>query len=170
MFLSRMTTNITNCDEFGSGFIILGEVITGILCFIGLTNLFLIFIIILNKSLRANIHLYVINMCFTSIMFLCTIILDAIYIYYDDYIFGENVLSFHTWLFEAILFSNVISLLVITYERYIAVFHPLKYKSSVKHTGIKIILIWILSGLLAIPFIFTYHLVDSGCETQVIKI
>lgn len=158
---------IPECQQMPRSVIIAGEILSGIFGFIGLSNILLIIIILKNKSLRLNIHFYIINMNATSILFLCVTVLDAIYIYYEEYPFNDKVLNFHTYIWEAILHSNVISLIFITYERHTAVFQPFKYKNSIKSTSIKIIITWVISLILAIPFIFAYKLNSSECTSQV---
>uniref|UniRef100_A0AC34QK90 G-protein coupled receptors family 1 profile domain-containing protein n=1 Tax=Panagrolaimus sp. JU765 TaxID=591449 RepID=A0AC34QK90_9BILA len=73
--------------------------------------------------------------------------------YYSEWLFSESWCKL--WLALDVLFStaSIYNLLAISFDRYMAVRQPLKYRliSSNKMTKITILMVWIISSLIAFP-------------------
>lgn len=62
----------------------------------------------------------------------------------------------HTFLFEACSYATVLHVLTLSFERYVAICHPFRYKALSGPCQVKLLIafVWITSALVALPLLF----------------
>lgn len=126
-------------------------------------NIFVLYILISQKSLHTSTNFIVLSLTLAD--FLLGIIIlpfSMLQEYYSEWIFDD--LWCKAWLALDVLFStaSIYNLLAISFDRYMAVRQPIKYKfiSSNRMTKITISIVWIISASLAFPLII-YENIES---------
>ncbi|ESO87457.1 hypothetical protein LOTGIDRAFT_127828 [Lottia gigantea] len=143
-------------------------------------NSIVILIIILNKKMRTTTNILILNLSVSDIM----VGIFCMWVHVGnqisaEWIFGEVVCKVNNFIQVLALTSSVLTLTVISIERYIAIVHPFKPKWSPVITGSIIIADWVLAIAIATPHLFvrkqyqqvcsakwpTYY-IDKDCETS----
>ncbi|TMS39933.1 hypothetical protein L596_006381 [Steinernema carpocapsae] len=117
-------------------------------------NVFVLYVIISQKSMHTTTNFIVLSLTLSDFLLGVLILPFSIYQEYaSSWLLGpvwcEIWLTLDVWLSTA----SIYNLLAISFDRYMAVRQPLKYRfiSSTKMTRITIALVWSISGLLAFP-------------------
>ncbi|XP_074071124.1 G-protein coupled receptor 39 [Macrotis lagotis] len=73
----------------------------------------------------------------------------------------------HTFLFEACSYATLLHILTLSFERYVAICHPFRYKavSGPFHVKLLICFVWVTSTLVALPLLFA-----MGIEYPLVKV
>uniref|UniRef100_A0A7E4VTU5 G_PROTEIN_RECEP_F1_2 domain-containing protein n=1 Tax=Panagrellus redivivus TaxID=6233 RepID=A0A7E4VTU5_PANRE len=123
-------------------------------------NVFVLYILVTQKSLHTSTNFIVLSLTLADFL-LGVVILPFSFLqeYYSEWVFDE--LWCKLWLALDVLFStaSIYNLLAISFDRYMAVRQPIKYRfiSSKKMTRITIMIVWIISAALAFaPLIYDY--------------
>ncbi|XP_038067316.1 neuromedin-U receptor 2-like [Patiria miniata] len=135
---------------------------------IGILGNLLVCLVILRVKFLHNMTNYLLVNLAVADMLLCLYNIFSGLLYNDDckiidYVhksFGEKVVfcrflqsPFLSWVFS---YASAYNLCVVTLERYVAIVHPLQYARKLTATRMKILiaLIWMISFLFSLPFIF----------------
>ncbi|XP_074087680.1 neuropeptide Y receptor type 6-like [Macrotis lagotis] len=127
-------------------------------------NLSLIIIIIIKKQreaknvtniLIANLSLSDILMCIMCIPF------TVIYTLMDYWIFGDTMCKLTSYAQSVSITVSIFSLVLIAVERYQLIVNPRGWKPKVSHAYWGILVTWLFSLLLSVPFLLTYHLTNE---------
>lgn len=119
-----------------------------------LGNIFVLYILISQKSLHTSTNFIVLSLTLADFL-LGVIILpfSMLQEFYNEWVFPD--LWCKSWLALDVLFStaSIYNLLAISFDRYMAVRQPIKYKyiSSNRMTKITIFIVWAISACLAFP-------------------
>uniref|UniRef100_A0A2K6D1H6 G protein-coupled receptor 39 n=1 Tax=Macaca nemestrina TaxID=9545 RepID=A0A2K6D1H6_MACNE len=73
----------------------------------------------------------------------------------------------HTFLFEACSYATLLHVLTLSFERYIAICHPFRYKAVSGPCQVKLLIgfVWVTSALVALPLLFA-----MGTEYPLVKV
>ncbi|XP_004411277.1 PREDICTED: G-protein coupled receptor 39 [Odobenus rosmarus divergens] len=73
----------------------------------------------------------------------------------------------HTFLFEACSYATVLHVLTLSFERYVAICHPFRYKAVSGPCQVKLLIgfVWVTSTLVALPLLFA-----MGVEYPLVKV
>ncbi|XP_038067911.1 neuromedin-U receptor 2-like [Patiria miniata] len=133
-----------------------------------LGNLLVCFVILRVRFLHNMTNYLLVNLAVADMLLCLERIFSGLIYYKDckiiDYVpktFGGKVAfcrfmpsNFLSW---ALAYASAYNLCVITFERYVAIVHPLQYARKLTATRMKILiaLIWMISFLFSLPFLFT---------------
>ena len=116
-------------------------------------NLLVIFIICLNKFMRKSTNFFILNLaiCDLAILFSC-IWVQILLTINKFWILGKAFCKINSFLQMVSIISSVLTLSMISCDRYIGIVHPLKSKKSSKRNYYYIIAaIWIVSVIISLP-------------------
>ncbi|KAM5300422.1 neuropeptide Y receptor type 6-like [Ctenodactylus gundi] len=105
--------------------------------------------------LIANLSLSDILVCIMCIPF------TAVYTLMDHWIFGDTMCKLTSYAQSVSISVSIFSLVLIAIERYQLIVNPRGWKPRVCHAYWGIILIWLISLLLSLPLLLSYHLTDE---------
>ncbi|CAD5226314.1 unnamed protein product [Bursaphelenchus xylophilus] len=143
-------------------------------------NVFVLYILISQKSLHTSTNFIVLSLTVSDFALGVIVLPFSIFQEYSDsWMFGAVWCK--TWLALDVLFStaSIYNLLAISFDRYMAVRQPIKYRfiSSNRMTKITIAVVWLISAALAFPPLVYDHFgqIDpsihgnwSGINTKVV--
>lgn len=117
-------------------------------------NVFVLYILVSQKSLHTSTNFIVLSLTVSDFLLGVVVLPFSIFQEYSDsWMFGAVWCK--TWLALDVLFStaSIYNLLAISFDRYMAVRQPIKYRfiSSNRMTKITIAVVWLISGALAFP-------------------
>jgi hypothetical protein len=122
-------------------------------------NLMIILVISCNKNMRKRGNYFILNLavCDLAILFSCMWIQPILILYDNLWLFGELFCKINSFLQMISIIAFVITLSLISCDRYIGIVHPLKSKIiSSKISYFLIIVVWTISIIISIP-IFMYR-------------
>ncbi|XP_058398028.1 LOW QUALITY PROTEIN: neuropeptide Y receptor type 6-like [Diceros bicornis minor] len=105
--------------------------------------------------LIANLSLSDILVCVMCIPF------TVIYTLMDHWIFGDIMCKLTSYVQSVSISVSIFSLVLMAVERYQLIVNPHGWKPSVSHAYWGILLIWLFSLLLSVPFFLSYHLTNE---------
>lgn len=123
-------------------------------------NISTCFVVIYNNCMHTTTNYYLFSLAVSDVLFLLTGLppeLYSIIIEAYPWAFGETFCVIRTFIFETTTIASVLTILTFTFERWLHICKAIYAKkfSSGFSRALKIILfIWILSGLLAMPYAF----------------
>lgn len=125
-------------------------VIAIILAVVG--NFIVILILLLNKRMRTTTNILILNLAVSD----CLVGLFCMWIHLGNeispqYPFNAFFCKANTFVQVTIVTSSVLTLTIISIERFFAIVFPLKGKLSARTTGISIVISWIVSIAVASP-------------------
>ncbi|XP_043836619.1 neuropeptide Y receptor type 6-like [Dromiciops gliroides] len=135
-----------------------------IVIFVGLFGNLSLIIIIIKKQreaknvtniLIANLSLSDILMCIMCIPF------TVVYTLMDYWIFGNVMCKLTSYAQSVSITVSIFSLVLIAVERYQLIVNPRGWKPNMSHAYWAILVIWLFSLLLSVPFFLSYHLTDE---------
>lgn len=144
-------------------------------------NVILLWVILVNRSFHTPINYYLVNLSVSDLLILVLGLPHDLYMMWNryPYPFEEGICQLRAFLAEASMISSVLTITVLTIERYIAIVHPLSGAISgtkrrndfdgtiriknrdlfkccrewgrFKKVRITVIVVWILSPLFSLP-------------------
>ncbi|XP_005599765.2 neuropeptide Y receptor type 6-like [Equus caballus] len=131
---------------------------------VGLFGNLSLIIIIFKKQREAQTvtNILIANLSLSDIL-VCLMCIPSTVIYtlMDHWIFGDIMCKLTSYVQSVSISVSIFSLVLIAVERYQLIVNPHGWKPSVSHAYWGIILIWLFSLLLSIPFFLSYHLTDE---------
>jgi hypothetical protein len=139
-------------------------------------NLIVIFIICCNKFMRKSTNFFILNLaiCDLAILFSCMWVQMILTQYNNTWPLGELFCKFNSFSQMVSIIASVLTLSLISCDRYIGIVHPLKSKIITSKISYYLIIaaVWIVSILISIPtFIYrTYterkwaDFVERNCD------
>uniref|UniRef100_A0AC35U6E1 G_PROTEIN_RECEP_F1_2 domain-containing protein n=1 Tax=Rhabditophanes sp. KR3021 TaxID=114890 RepID=A0AC35U6E1_9BILA len=132
-------------------------------------NIFVLYIIISQPQLHTATNTIVLSLTIADFLLGIVILPFALLQnYFEAWYFGDSLCQ--TWLVLDIWFStaSIYNLMAITFDRYMAVKDPIKYRfiSSSKMTKITILLVWVISAMLAAFKLIVDHFIVSSTIKQ----
>ncbi|XP_070559960.1 allatostatin-A receptor-like [Ptychodera flava] len=161
-FDEDMVTNISNeVDATGPSFRFeIPYLLT--VCLIGfIGNILVLLVYSKEKFRKSNAVLYVISLAVGDIMILLVVVFHVteffpeLWIYFWQYDWSCGVHRYFRFFgFNVTVFTMV----AIAFDRYFAICHPIRFKTSftLRRTGICIICLWVLGALTAVPTAFMF--------------
>ena len=114
---------------------------------------------------------YIVNLSISDLL-VGLVCLPTTFLYYllpGPWVFGLFLCKLFPTLQIMVVSASISTLTVITFERFLAIVHPLKPRSTAKSVRIKLVAIWIWSFIIALPSFIAYK-VDNQQVCQEIGI
>ena len=126
-----------------------------------------------NRNLTSIKHYYygyyIVNLSISDLL-VGLVCLPTTFIYYifpGPWNFGLFLCKLFPTLQIMVVSASISTLTVITFERFLAIVHPLKPRSTVRSVRIKLVAIWIWSFIIALPSFIAYKVDDQQHCTEV---
>ena len=121
-----------------------------------------------NKRMRTNSNYFIVNMsCSDLLITICNIPLDIAYLTKEYFvpvggILGNMFCKLTTFVFYLSIYVSLLSLVVITVDRFLLVFYPLKMFITAKRARIIIGTIWLMGTIFTAPLAAQATLLEYG--------
>ncbi|XP_011153764.1 tachykinin-like peptides receptor 86C isoform X2 [Harpegnathos saltator] len=115
-------------------------------------NSIVMWIVLAHRRMRTITNYFLVNLSVADLMMSslnCGF--NFIFLVNSDWPFGAVYCTINNFVAHVTVASSVFTLVVISFDRYMAIMHPLKHRMSRKRTIITLIFIWGISSALAIP-------------------
>ena len=106
------------------------------------------------KELRSVTNNLLCNMVAADLLFALQTPAEALSIKYDDWIAGNAFCKIHRFLLHIFYNVVIISLTIVSIERYYAICHPMRFRSLNINSWIVALACWIAACILALPQVF----------------
>ncbi|KAL5273785.1 hypothetical protein ACFFRR_000501 [Megaselia abdita] len=117
-----------------------------------LGNAIVIWIIIGHRVMRTSTNYFLLNLSIADLlMSSLNCVFNFIFMLNSDWPFGSIYCTINNFMATVTVSTSVFTLVAISLDRYIAIVHPLKKRTSRKKVRIILMLVWILSCLLSSP-------------------
>lgn len=113
------------------------------------------------KELRNVTNNLLCNMVVADLLFALQTPAEALSIKYDEWIAGKALCKIHRFLLHAFYNVVIISLTIVSLERYHAICHPMRFKSLNIKSWILALASWIAACILALPQVFVSSTIMS---------
>lgn len=113
------------------------------------------------KELRNVTNNLLCNMVVADLLFALQTPAEALSIKYDEWIAGNALCKIHRFLLHAFYNVVIISLTIVSLERYHAICHPMRFKSLNIKSWILALASWIAACILALPQVFVSSTIMS---------
>nr|XP_060643244.1 alpha-1A adrenergic receptor [Anolis sagrei ordinatus]XP_060643245.1 alpha-1A adrenergic receptor [Anolis sagrei ordinatus] len=137
--------------------ILLGVIFGGLIIFGVLGNILVILSVACHKHLQSVTHYYIINLAVADLLLTSTVLpFSAIFEIFGYWIFGRIFCNIWAAVDVLCCTASIMSLCVISIDRYIGVSYPLRYPSIVteKRGLLALLCIWVLSLVISIGPLF----------------
>ena len=145
-------------------------IIYTLIFFIGLIgNIMTIIIIEYNTHLRTPTNFYLLNLAVSDLMILmCNLPLEMIEIHYGQWPLPIIFCRLRNISAEFFTCSSILTILAFTCERYFAIVHPIHFHqlSHFRRAQNVILIIWLISLIVSIPFGFSYEIVSHSTKVH----
>ncbi|XP_015910851.1 tachykinin-like peptides receptor 99D [Parasteatoda tepidariorum] len=153
--------NMTNeTDEDGGNIFILPwwqqlvwSIVFGVMIFVATGgNAIVMWIVLAHKRMRSVTNYFLVNLSLADMMVsTLNVIFNFVYMLDGDWPFGEAYCKISNFIAIVSVAASVFTLMAISFDRYMAIMHPLKPRMS-RSTTLNICLwIWVFSVLLSLP-------------------
>ena len=145
-------------------------ILYSIICLCGLTgNVIAMLVVIIYPSLRTASNILIFNLALSDFIFLLSQPFYVAFIVLRKWIFGEALCRLHYGCFGVTLFTGVYTLVLMSFDRYVAVcknrWHGYR---TVKCSIVSSAAVWIVSGFLLSPLLIysTHNNEDLTCTLE----
>ncbi|XP_012230891.1 tachykinin-like peptides receptor 86C [Linepithema humile] len=115
-------------------------------------NIIVMWIVLAHRRMRTVTNYFLVNLSVADLMMsLLNCAFNFIFLLNSNWPFGVVYCTINNFVAHVTVASSVFTLVVISFDRYMAIMHPLRHHMSRKRTVIILILIWGISSALAIP-------------------
>ncbi|XP_078366108.1 adenosine receptor A2b-like [Oculina patagonica] len=131
-------------------------------------NAFVVFLVVKNRRLHSSANWFVLSLAVADFGV-------GIVVYPPSYFCNNSMLcNFRVYVafFWFFLHSSVTNLCVLTWDRYVAIVHPLKYNSSIteRRPWLLILAAWLLSFAISLTLFVGMYLTSSNTALKVLRI
>ena len=141
--------------------------VTIVYCFIFITgvvgNVSTCIVIARNRYMQTATNCYLFNLAIADLLMLALGLPQELYSIWSAYpfIFGEIVCILRNLTAETSTYASILTITAFTAERYLAICHPMRAQtlSGIYRAVRMIVLIWLFSGLCAIPIVYQFGVV-----------
>ncbi|CAG5922060.1 alpha-1A adrenergic receptor [Menidia menidia] len=160
---SSLTQNCSNCSQVSVPelnvvkAVILGLVLGVFILFGVVGNILVILSVVCHRHLRTVTHYFIVNLAVADLLLSSTVLpFSAIFEILDRWVFGRVFCNVWAAVDVLCCTASIMSLCVISVDRYIGVSYPLRYPSIMtKHRALlAVILLWVLSVIISIGPLF----------------
>ncbi|MGH0139119.1 UNVERIFIED_CONTAM: hypothetical protein FKN15_068840 [Acipenser sinensis] len=125
-------------------------------------NLCLIIIIQRQKETHNVTNILIANLSLSDVLIcIMCIPFTVVYTLMDHWVFGEPMCKVSSFIQCMSVSVSIFSLVLIAIERYQLIVNPRGWKPNISHAYWGIVLIWIASATLSVPFLVFHHLTDE---------
>ncbi|XP_037094572.1 tachykinin-like peptides receptor 86C [Pollicipes pollicipes] len=127
-------------------------------------------IILTHRHMRTATNCFLVNLSVANLLMIClNCTFNFIYVVYADWWFGLPFCIISNFVSSLTVTASVFSLVAVSIERYMVIVRPLRRKIRRGEVVGSIILIWVCSGCLSVPYllysdIITHRRLPSGDE------
>ncbi|KAG7187568.1 hypothetical protein KM043_016639 [Ampulex compressa] len=115
-------------------------------------NVIVMWIVLAHRRMRTVTNYFLVNLSMADLMMsLLNCAFNFIFLLNSNWPFGVIYCTINNFVAHVTVASSVFTLVVISFDRYMAIMRPLKHHMSRKRTVMTLILIWTISCLLATP-------------------
>ncbi|XP_067643364.1 tachykinin-like peptides receptor 86C isoform X2 [Eurosta solidaginis] len=115
-------------------------------------NCIVLWIVAGHRSMRTVTNYFLLNLSIADLlMSSLNCVFNFIFMLNSDWPFGSIYCTINNFMANVTVSTSVFTLVAISLDRYIAIVHPLKRRTSRRKVRIILVLIWVLSCLLAAP-------------------
>ncbi|XP_066603319.1 tachykinin-like peptides receptor 86C isoform X2 [Prorops nasuta] len=115
-------------------------------------NIIVMWIVLAHRRMRTVTNYFLVNLSMADLMMsLLNCAFNFVFLVNSNWPFGAVYCTINNFVAHVTVASSVFTLVVISFDRYMAIMHPLKHHMSRRRTILALILIWIVSSALAIP-------------------
>ncbi|XP_061762749.1 adrenoceptor alpha 1Aa [Nerophis ophidion] len=163
MTLAPPTQNCSNCSqvlaaEFSVTKAVLLGLVLGVFIAFGIVgNILVILSVVCHRHLRTVTHYFIVNLAVADLLLSSTVLpFSAIFEILDRWVFGRAFCNVWAAVDVLCCTASIMSLCVISVDRYIGVSYPLRYPAIMtKHRALlAVMLLWVLSVIISIGPLF----------------
>ncbi|XP_033316654.1 tachykinin-like peptides receptor 86C isoform X2 [Bombus bifarius] len=115
-------------------------------------NVIVIWIVLAHQRMRTVTNYFLVNLSVADLMMsLLNCVFNFIFLLNSDWPFGVAYCTINNFVAHVTVSSSVLTLVTISFDRYMAIMRPLKHHMSRKKTIMIVFLIWVISSTLAVP-------------------
>ncbi|XP_071858473.1 tachykinin-like peptides receptor 86C isoform X1 [Bombus fervidus] len=115
-------------------------------------NVIVIWIVLAHQRMRTVTNYFLVNLSVADLMMsLLNCVFNFIFLLNSDWPFGVVYCTINNFVAHVTVSSSVLTLVTISFDRYMAIMRPLKHHMSRKKTVMTVFLIWVISSTLAVP-------------------
>ncbi|XP_037950768.1 tachykinin-like peptides receptor 86C [Teleopsis dalmanni] len=128
-------------------------IIFGLMLFVAIAgNCIVLWIVTGHRSMRTVTNYFLLNLSIADLlMSALNCIFNFIFMLNSDWPFGSIYCTINNFMANVTVSTSVFTLVAISFDRYIAIVHPLKRRTSRRKVRFILVLIWVLSCVLAAP-------------------
>ncbi|XP_043492831.1 tachykinin-like peptides receptor 86C [Polistes fuscatus] len=115
-------------------------------------NIIVMWIVLAHRRMRTVTNYFLVNLSLADLMMsLFNCAFNFVYLLNSNWPFGVVYCTINNFIAHVTVASSVFTLVVISFDRYMAIMYPLKRHMSRRRTILTLISIWTVSSILAIP-------------------
>ncbi|XP_035210632.1 prolactin-releasing peptide receptor-like [Stegodyphus dumicola] len=125
-----------------------------IIFFLGICgNVLVCYVVFRNKSMQTVTNFFITNLALSDIL-LCTFAVPftPLYMFLRQWVFGEILCHLVPYAQGVSVYISAFTLMSIAIDRFFVIIYPFKPRLQVKYCYLIIILVWLLAGLLTLPY------------------
>ena len=124
-------------------------------------NTLVITAVVMYARMRTVMNIYILNLAISDLLFALLSLFDAVTFILGGWYAGESTCKLQSFLIEVCYTSSVITLMVMSFERYCAICHPTRFKEVDKSTYGIIVVTWIFSIAFCTILLYAYQVRNS---------
>ena len=120
-------------------------------------NTLIITTVVMYARMRTVLNIYILNLAISDLLFASLSLFDAVALMLDGWYAGEITCKLQSFLIEVCYTSSVITLMVMSLERYFAICHPTHSREADKSIYGIIVTTWIFSIAFCTVLLYAYQ-------------
>ncbi|XP_074094075.1 tachykinin-like peptides receptor 86C isoform X2 [Cotesia typhae] len=115
-------------------------------------NIIVMWIVLAHRRMRTVTNYLLVNLSIADLMMaILNCVFNFIFMLNSNWPFGVIYCTVNNFVANVTVASSTFTLVVISFDRYMAIMRPLQHHMSRKRTTVALVLIWLASALLAMP-------------------
>ncbi|XP_021930461.1 tachykinin-like peptides receptor 86C isoform X2 [Zootermopsis nevadensis] len=115
-------------------------------------NIIVMWIVLAHRQMRTVTNYFLVNLSISDLMMsLLNCIFNFIFMLNSDWPFGAAYCTVNNFVANVTVAASVFTLVAISIDRYMAIVRPLQHRMSRRRARLALAVIWLASGLLAVP-------------------